>query len=87
VSTAPRQPLVRAIADLLAAFKAVGAAHMIIGGLAVIARGVVRRLHRSRIDLAYIRDRITEFATAIDEPERVDQFDAIVTRMDRELDA
>jgi hypothetical protein len=42
VTTAPTQPLVRAIADLLAALKSVGAPHMIIGGLAVIARGVVR---------------------------------------------
>jgi hypothetical protein len=198
VSTAPTQPLVRAIADLLAAFGSVGAPHMIIGGLAVIARGVVRhtddadatvwaanvdvpellralcahgivgripdvesfatqsqvlllvhqpsgvpmdvslawlpferdaltraqtvtvegvdipmataqdlivykaiawrdrdqrdveellRVHRSSIDLAYIRDRVAEFAEAIDEPERLDQLDAIVARVDRERGA
>ncbi len=195
MSTAPKQPLVRAIADLLAAFESVGATHMIIGGLAVIARGVVRhtddadatvwaadvdvprllralrehgivgripdveafatqsqvlllvhqpsgvpmdvslawlpferdalaraqtvsvegvdipmataqdlivykaiawrdrdqrdveellRLHRSSVDLAYIRDRVVEFAEAIDEPERRGQLDAIVARVDRE---
>ena len=194
----PRQPLVRALADLLAALESVGAAHMIIGGLAVIARGVVRhtddadatvwaadvevpgllralsahgivgripdvesfaaqsqvlllvhqpsgvpmdvslawlpferdalaraqtvtvegvaipmataqdlivyktiawrdrdqrdvedllRLHRSRIDLTYIRDRVAEFAEAIDEPERLAQLDAVVARVDGERDA
>ncbi len=198
VSSTPKQPLVRAVADLLAAFEEVGAAHMIIGGLAVIARGVVRhtddadatvwasdvdvpgllralrshgivgripdvesfaaqsqvllvvhqpsgvpmdvslawlpferdalaraqivsvegveipmataqdlivykaiawrdrdrrdvedllRLHRSSIDLAYIRDRVAEFAEAVDEPERLGQLDAIVARVDSERDA
>jgi hypothetical protein len=42
MSAPERQPPVRAIADLLAAFKEIGAPHMIIGGLAVFARGVVR---------------------------------------------
>lgn len=198
MSTVPKQPLVRAIADLLAALEAVGAPHMIIGGLAVITRGVVRhtddadatvwaadidvsgllralrargivgripeveafatqsqvlllvhqpsgvpmdvslawlpferdaiaraqtvrvegvdipvataqdlivykaiawrdrdrhdieellRLHRSSVDLAYIRDRVAEFAEAIDEPERVNQLDGIVARVDRERGA
>ena len=196
--TSPKQPLVRAIADLLGALEATGAAYMIIGGLAVIARGVVRhtddadatvwaadvdvpnllqilrargivgripdvesfatqsqvlllvhqpsgvpmdvslawlpferealaraqtvsvegidipiataqdlvvyktiawrdrdrsdveellRLHRSSIDLAYIRARIAEFAEAIDEPERLGQLDAIIARVDRESGA
>lgn len=195
MTTGPDQPLVRALADLLAALEEAGAAHMIIGGLAVIARGVVRhtddadaavwaadvelprlidtlrkhgiegriddveafaaqsqvlllvhrssavpmdvslawlpferdaiaraqtvsvgdvdipmataqdliiykaiawrdrdkqdieallRLHRSAIDLAYIRDRVAEFAEAIEEPERLTQLDAIVARVDRE---
>lgn len=42
------------------------------------------RLHRSAIDLAYIRDRVREFAEAIDEPERVLDLDAMLERVDRE---
>ncbi len=191
----PEQPLVRAIADLLAGLEKTGADHMIIGGLAVIARGVVRhtddadatvwaadidlarllktlrargivgriddleafaaqsqvlllvhestgvpievslawlpferdalaraeiisvsgidipiataqdliiyktiawrdrdrqdieallRLHRSDVDLDYVRARIAEFAEAIEEPERLDELEALVARIDHE---
>jgi len=40
------------------------------------------RLHRSAIDLAYIRDRVAEFAAAIEEPERLAEFEAIVASID-----
>jgi predicted nucleotidyltransferase len=195
VSQAPGQPLVRALSDLLAGLEASGAKHMILGGLAVIARGVVRhtddadatvwaagldlralldglrrrgivgriddvegfaaqsqvlllvheptgvpmdlslawlpferdalgraemvsvagvqipiataqdlivyktvawrdrdrqdveallRLHRSAIDLNYIRERVAEFADAIEEPERLAQLDALLRAIDGE---
>jgi predicted nucleotidyltransferase len=195
VSQAPDQPLVRALSALLAGLEASGAKHMIIGGLAVIARGVVRhtddadatvwaadldlpalldglrrcgivgriddvegfaaqsqvlllvheptgvpmdvslawlpferdalgraemvsvagveipiataqdlivyktvawrdqdrqdvagllRLHRSGIDLDYIRERVAEFADAIEEPERLAQLEALVREIDSE---
>lgn len=193
MTSRPQQPLVRALADLLAALDEVGAPYMIIGGLAVVARGVVRhtddadatvwaahlelpellaslrahdivgriadvesfaaqsqvlllvhqpsgvpmdvslawlpferdalsraeritvegvaipmasaqdliiykaiawrdrdqrdveellRLHRSAVDLDYVRARVREFAEAIDEPERLADFDAVVARVD-----
>jgi predicted nucleotidyltransferase len=195
VTGAPGQRLVRAVADLLGGLEESGARHMIIGGLAVIARGVVRhtddadatlwaagldlsallaalrrrgilgriddleafaaqsqvlllvheqtgvpmdvslgwlpferealeraetisvagvaipiataqdlivyktiawrdrdrqdvegllRLHRSSVDLEYIRARVAEFAEAIEEPERLSQLDALVSRIDGE---
>ena len=37
-------------------------------------------LHRASIDLGRIRALVREFATALDEPERVDQFEALVRR-------
>lgn len=190
-----KQPLVRALGDLLVALEELGVPHMIIGGLAVIARGVVRhtddadatlwapdvelpallrtlskhgiiariddieafaaqsqvlllvhkpsgvpmdvslawlpferdalsraetvsvggveipmataqdliiykaiawrerdrrdveellRLHRSAVDLSYIRDRVAEFAEAIEEPERLSELDSIVARVDQD---
>jgi predicted nucleotidyltransferase len=195
VTDPPNPPLLRAIEDLLAGLAEAGAAHMIIGGLAVIARGVVRhtddadatiwapdvevgalldslrhhgivgriddveafaahsqvlllvheptgvpmevslawlpferdalgraetitvervdipvataqdlivyktiawrdrdrhdveallRLHRSEVDLDYIRERVAEFAEAIEEPERLAELDALVARVDGE---
>lgn len=195
VTELPDQPLIRAIADLLAGLEETGADHMIIGGLAVIARGVVRhtddadatvwaadinlsrlletlhgrgivgriddveafaaqsqvlllvheptgvpievslawlpferdalgraetisvagvdipmataqdlviyktiawrdrdrqdveallRLHRRDIDLDYVRARIAEFAGALEEPERLDELEALIARIDRE---
>jgi hypothetical protein len=142
VSQAPGQPLVRALSDLLAGLQASGAKHMIIGGLAVIARGVVRHTDDAdatvwaaglelpalldglrqrgivgRIDdvesfaaqsqvlllvheptgvpmdvsLAWlpferdVRERVAEFADAIEEPERLAQFDALVREIDSEV--
>jgi predicted nucleotidyltransferase len=41
------------------------------------------QLHRSQIDLVYVRDRVREFAEAIDEPERVLELDAMLERVDR----
>lgn len=195
MTAASSQPLVRALGDLLAALETTGAAHMIIGGLAAIARGVVRhtddadatvwaadldvpellralrehgivgriddveafaaqsqvlllvhgatgvpidvtlawlpferdalgradevsvggleipmataqdlivykviawrerdrrdveellRLHRASVDVTYVRDRVAEFAEAIDEPERVRDLDAVIARVDGE---
>lgn len=42
------------------------------------------RLHRSAVDLDYVRARIAEFAEAIEEPERLAAFDALVARVDGE---
>jgi predicted nucleotidyltransferase len=42
------------------------------------------RLHRSGIDLDYIRGRVAEFTEAIDEPARLGELDAIVARVDGE---
>lgn len=41
------------------------------------------RLHRSKIDIDYVRDRVREFAEAIEEHERVKELDAIIARVDR----
>lgn len=40
------------------------------------------RLHRSEVDIDYIRARVAEFAEAIEEPERVAELDALMARMD-----
>jgi predicted nucleotidyltransferase len=42
------------------------------------------RLHRSEVDLDYIRAIVIEFAQAIDEPERIAGLDALVAQIDRE---
>ncbi|MDD9932452.1 MAG: hypothetical protein OXT09_02550 [Myxococcales bacterium] len=42
------------------------------------------RLHRSDVDLDYIRARVAEFAEAIEEPELVAELDALVARVDGE---
>ncbi len=42
------------------------------------------RLHRKKIDIAYVRDRVREFAEAIEEHERIHELDAVIARLDRE---
>ncbi len=97
----------RALLDALAALdrtlRRLAVPAMIIGGIAVIARGVPRQTvdidatiwgeaitvdrlvaelarHGTGIDLARVRAVIEEFATVLDEPERLDEFDALVRR-------
>ena len=66
-----------ALADVAAALGSSDAPSMIIGGIAVIARGVPR--HTIDIDATVVR----EFALALDDPERVDQLEALITRARR----
>ena len=49
---------------------------MIIGGIAVIARGVPRQT----IDIERVREVVREFAVALDDPARVDELDAVIVR-------
>jgi plasmid stabilization system protein ParE len=91
------ESLLEALAAVAAALGSSDAPSMIIGGIAVIARGKavawrdrdradVERLlvrHGDAIDLARVRAVGREFALALDDPERIDQLEALITRARR----
>jgi hypothetical protein len=81
-----------ALRALAEALDELGTPAMVIGGIAVIARGVPRttldieRLlvtHPDQVNVGRVRALVAEFAVALDAPERVAEFEALLARVSR----
>jgi hypothetical protein len=84
------QGLQGALSALDRALRPLGSSWMVIGGIAVIARGVSRHTadvehllerHLDAIDLGRVRRVVGQFAAALEEPDRVREFEGIVRRV------
>lgn len=82
-----RPNLLSALAALRAALEAPPRPAMLVGGLAVIARGIPRQnididatVGGAGLDIAWIRSIVTQFYATLDEPERLIEFDALIGR-------